>query len=275
MSRMRVLLDGRVISNRFPGIGRYTRNLAVALAESGLVDLQLLIDPSIREAKADLHALPQHPRIEILAVKAKPSGLRQHYQLLRLARRLSPDVWHSPWYMMPWLRLRCPLVVTFYDTIPFTLPRFWSAHQRILFKLAHRLSFRSMARGIVLSESAKRDLVRLLGAPSDCLELIPPGASQDFTPQKAVDVQRFKSAHGLDRDYLLYVGINKPSKNLVRLVRAYDRVRISCGTSSPLLVIAGPWDERYPESRQAVAEKGLGDWVRFLGTVAEPDLPNL
>jgi alpha-1,3-rhamnosyl/mannosyltransferase len=52
--------------------------------------------------------------------------------------------------------------------------------------------------------------------------------------------------------YLLCVGTNKPHKNHVRLVqafaRAYSRLQPPCD-----LILAGGYDPRYPEARQAVA----------------------
>ena len=45
--------------------------------------------------------------------------------------------------------------------------------------------------------------------------------------------------------------------------------------SAPPLVIAGAWDERYPQPRQRAAQHQLGDAVRFLGPVPEADLPAL
>ena len=39
--------------------------------------------------------------------------------------------------------------------------------------------------------------------------------------------------------------------------------------------MAGPWDERYPEAKQAVELLGAGERVRLLGPVAEADLPAL
>ena len=45
-------------------------------------------------------------------------------------------------------------------------------------------------------------------------------------------------------------------------------------TLSPChLVIAGAWDERYPEAKQRSA--ALGDAVRFLGRIEDADLPGL
>jgi alpha-1,3-rhamnosyl/mannosyltransferase len=41
------------------------------------------------------------------------------------------------------------------------------------------------------------------------------------------------------------------------------------------LVIAGHWDERYPEAKRLTEELGLKDQVLFIGPVADPDLPAL
>lgn len=41
------------------------------------------------------------------------------------------------------------------------------------------------------------------------------------------------------------------------------------------LIIAGAWDDRYPEPKQKAAAFNLGDRVRFLGPVDDADLPGL
>ncbi len=84
------------------------------------------------------------------------------------------------------------------------------------------------------------------------------------------------SRFSLPRDYLLYLGSNKPHKNLVRLVEAW-RIVVASGVQAAdvPLVIAGAWDARYPEARQRVDTLGLADRVLFLGPVADADLPAL
>jgi alpha-1,3-rhamnosyl/mannosyltransferase len=80
--------------------------------------------------------------------------------------------------------------------------------------------------------------------------------------------------------------MNKPHKNIVRLVEAWKVVTGSPDLrglrdlgglegSAPQLVLAGREDPRYPEARQAVQRLGLADSVRFLGDVAENDMPAL
>lgn len=275
MKKIRVILDGRVITDHFPGIGNYARNLALALAEEE--DLELLVVQSAggRGDAGHLPSLSSHPRIRMISCPAGPVSLAQHYCLDRLAGKYGADLWHSTWYMAPWLKMSCPTVFTFYDTIPLLLPQYWPAVHRILFRLAHRLAFRSMSGGIVLSQSAKKDLERLAGARGGSLVPIPPGVPSHYAPAAPEAVRQVRNRYRLDRDYMFFVGINKPSKNLTGLLAAYRQHRRSMSEAQPLLVVAGPWDSRYPEARAMAMADDLRDSVRFLGFVPAEEMPAL
>jgi len=70
---------------------------------------------------------------------------------------------------------------------------------------------------------------------------------------------------------VLYVGSNKPHKNLVRLVEAQAWVPSSLRVP---LVIAGHWDPSHPEAKQLAARLDLSD-VRWLGAIPGSDLAAL
>jgi alpha-1,3-rhamnosyl/mannosyltransferase len=74
---------------------------------------------------------------------------------------------------------------------------------------------------------------------------------------------------------MLYFGSNKPHKNVSRLVQAFAQFGIRNQGSGIGLVIAGHWDERYPEAKQAVEQYGLTERVTFIGPVKDDDLPAL
>jgi alpha-1,3-rhamnosyl/mannosyltransferase len=76
--------------------------------------------------------------------------------------------------------------------------------------------------------------------------------------------------YDLPERYLLYVGSNKPHKNLPALVDAYARL----GDTPPLL-LAGTQDPRYPQVGRRVEQLGLENRVRILGAIPEEDLPAL
>ena len=88
-------------------------------------------------------------------------------------------------------------------------------------------------------------------------------------------MRRVRQAYNLPERFILYVGINKPPKNLPRLIDTYAQlVAVSAGPDFDC-VIAGAWDNRYPESRERAAHLGPGNRVRFLGSMPDADLPAL
>lgn len=69
---------------------------------------------------------------------------------------------------------------------------------------------------------------------------------------------------------MLYMGINKPHKNLVFLLEVFSELK-----TEVKLVLAGKEDPRYPEARRKAERLNLGESVVFLGEVADNDLPML
>jgi alpha-1,3-rhamnosyl/mannosyltransferase len=69
------------------------------------------------------------------------------------------------------------------------------------------------------------------------------------------------------------VGSNKPHKNLVRLVQAWQPVHQQFRDVA--LMIAGAWDNRYPQPKEWVEKLGLETAVHFFGPVTETELPIL
>jgi alpha-1,3-rhamnosyl/mannosyltransferase len=106
--------------------------------------------------------------------------------------------------------------------------------------------------------------------PAERVTAIPLAADPAFHPQPPAAIAALRQRHGLPARFTLYLGSNKPHKNLERLLAAWTAL-----PESELLVVAGVWDERYPRPRQLVAEHGLEHAVRFLGRVAEAELPAL
>jgi alpha-1,3-rhamnosyl/mannosyltransferase len=265
------VLDGRVISDHFPGIGRYTYRLADALSRRDEVELTLLYHPSSRNTHYPLDRLSAASQ----PVDIAPVSLAEQTRLPALARQLKPDLWHAPYYIMPYWRLPCPAVVTLYDTIPPTLPQFWPRRQRLVFALAHRLALRATQHAIAISESTRRDLIRHFRADPRRVTVTQLAADDRFRPQPDAEIRRVRSQYDLPDRFILYVGINKPPKNLIRLVEAYARLLAESSPPDYDCVIAGAWDDRYPEGRQRVSELGLDDRVRFLGPIPEADLPGL
>ncbi len=282
---MRIGIDGRYIQDHFPGIGRYTYSLIRALAQVASDDSFIVLhNPALRNTRYDVAALARHPNVTLVPVDVPTFSTAEQTRLPWFVRRLRLDVLHSPYYIKPYL-LPCPSVVSLYDLISARYPQYLpSPWARLAFAATTRLAITTARRLITLSAASRRDLAELYGVPPERVTVTPLASDEHFRPIEDVAVlETMRRKYALPERFVLYLGSNKPHKNLVRLVKAWSLV---LSPQSPVpnrqsaignrqLVVAGHWDPRYPQAQQKATELGLGEAVRFLGDVAEADLPAL
>jgi glycosyltransferase involved in cell wall biosynthesis len=262
---MRVVLYHRFATAHFPGIARYVANLARGLRRVD-PDLDLVL---LENAKAGepLIPLPDIPRVRI---DAQPFGLRQHWTVPRALRAARADVYHATFYLTP-LRTGLPTVLTVHDLIPLVHSKSVSLVKRVLYRAAHEAAYRNARAVLALSGSTRRDLITRLGWEPECIAVVPPAADPAFVPADPATVRRLRTTLRLDEPYVLYVGSNKPHKNLPMLVRAFAGLT----PSAAVLAVAGPSDPRYPTAADEAKRLGVQSRIRILGTVRDGDLPAL
>jgi len=261
-----ICIDGRYIQDHFPGIGRYTFNLIGALARIAPEEkFSLLLNPGLINTRYDIAALARYPNVELVRVHAPTRSLREQWELPHVMQATTQDrpyVFHAPYFIKPYF-LRAPSIVTIFDLIPLRASRGVSASARLFFRLAIMLAVQTSRRIIVPSLSARDDLAATLGVAREKPAVIPLAADARFRPMGAPERERVRAKYSLPDKYILYVGINKPHKNLETLVAAWERAGVDAG-----LVIAGAWDERYGER---LREKE----IKIISNIDDADLPAL
>ena len=264
---MPIVFDARTATDHFPGIGRYVSNLARALAS--LIppgDFELLCAPS----PSTRLALPADvPRI---ICDASPFSLRQQWQVPSRLRQAGAALYHSAYYLMPYAP-GVPTVSTCYDLIPLLYPEYFTAGQRLIFWLTHRLATTISQAVLAISHVTKADLIRRFHLKPDKIIVTPLAADPRFAPRSPAEIAVMRQRHRLPARYGLYFGSNKPHKNLMRLLEAWSLV--ARRVAPVQLVIAGHWDTRFPQVQDCAATLGLEGSTRFLGPVPEEDLPAL
>jgi glycosyltransferase involved in cell wall biosynthesis len=268
---MFICLDARSSTPHFPGIGRYAASLAAHLPSQLLPGEQLVVlhQPEFPVPGGDNSRVGLHP------CPVSPFSIAQQWRIPRHLARMGASLYHSPYYLMPYLP-GVPAVVTVHDLIPLRFPGTVSPRARLFFRLATLLALHSASQVITISNHTRDDILAVFGSSMAAkIHAIPLAAGPQFYPQSPDAIERVRQKYHLPDSYVLYLGINKPHKNLVRLLHAWKNVLVQLPHPPDQLVIAGAWDERYPEPRQTVEELGLGERVRFLGPIAEADLPGL
>lgn len=265
------VLDIRTATAHFPGIGRYAVNLARAMGpllkqEENLI---LLRDPT-QPSPWDLTQLAGE-RVKVVDAPCSPFSLRQQWAIPRILRRLRADLYHTPYYLMPY-RPGVPTILTVNDVIPLLFPEHVSVRARWLFRWTMALALRSATHVIAISRTTQGDLQTAFRIVSERVTVIPDAPDPVFYPRSAAETESVRRKYNLPEKFVLYVGSNKPHKNLVRLMEAWSR--LTSHGSRFTLAIAGVWDPRYPDARLRAERLGLRN-VRWLGPVPEADLPAL
>ncbi|HUK19284.1 MAG TPA: glycosyltransferase family 1 protein [Bryobacteraceae bacterium] len=182
-----------------------------------------------------------------------------------------PDgIFHATKLLYPPRHLR--LTATLHDLTCWLLPEF---HQPANVAAEKRFAERIWKRAdglIAVSESTRRDAVKILDLNPDAIHVIYPGVAEPFFEATAETSVPARLKYGLRRPYALYVGTVEPRKNVDLLLDAWQTLRRSVAAQFDL-VIAGPegWQSTGTLARLRVPAPG----VRYLGYVPEPDLPGI
>lgn len=274
---MRVVLDGRYISDGFPGIARYTYNLAHALGSlDGGCHLSVLVNRHLPNTRFDLDRLGSLPNCQIVDCSVQRSLPSELLRLRGVVTRLRPALFHSPFFLRPYpLRARC--VVSLYDLIPLH-PSFKAVGRfdRIVFRLGAKLACRTSAAVITATSAVARAIVEWSPQVAERLHVVPLAPDPRFRPQPPLEIERVVQKLALRRPYVLHVGSHSPHKNIDTLIEAWLQLdRTSSGDLEPFeLVLAGATDVDGGGPARAMCP-GSERGVRYLGPVEEADLPAL
>lgn len=269
-SPFRIAIDGRFIDDAYPGVGRYTFQLTQALAQLKIPErLTLLVHPRRSDQRFALEDLGDG--IELSSIPSPPRSLREQRDLPRWAAALQPALLHSPYCWSSW-RLPCPRILTVHDLIPWLDRRFVaSPAARLALRCFVPLLVRRAAMVLTVSQAVQRELCARWRVAPEKIVVTPEAADVRFRPVGEDAVAAMRQRMSLDRPYVLFFGVDRPHKNLACLIAAWVEVQSRLGSVE--LVVAGAHDLRFPDNRMLA--RRLGARVRFLGPVAEVDLPAL
>ncbi len=180
------------------------------------------------------------------------------------------DVFHSCKLLHP--PRRAKLTATVHDLTCWLLPE---THSPANVAADRNFADRILRRAdglIAVSESTRSDAVRILRLAPEKITVIHHGVAEAFFEATEKQAGAVRSRHGLGRPYFLFVGTIEPRKNVDLLLDAYAALRPSLRDEIDL-VLAGPAGWAPKETMARLRQPGPG--IRYLGYVAEEDLPGL
>jgi glycosyltransferase involved in cell wall biosynthesis len=263
----RVALMGRSLRGTYSGVVRYTDELARALAARLGGQLSVFV------TRGD-DGLDGAPLRRIRAPFRTPNeyarALWEQAVVPIDVRRLRPDVYHSPNYIIP-AALACPSIVTVHDTA--FLDR--SVHRitsHLYLSALTAVALRKATRVVCVSQYTAGVLVARYPRVAAKVRVIGEGVGERFSPQPRQAVRTLRARLGLERPYLLFVGTVEPRKNIARLIRAFE-IAVQREGLPHDLVLAGADGWKMRSVRAAYERSPLRDRIRRIGYLPDADLP--
>ena len=218
--------------------------------------------------KALIKHLKQIKDLEVQAVDLKEADLSGY------------DLVHYPFFHPFFLTLpfskKTKIVVTIHDLIPLIYPKHYPPGLRGRFRfLLQKLLVKRADALITVSETSKKDIVRLLGIPSEKISVIYEAPRKIFKPlTDHRSLTTIKKKYHLPDRFVLYVGDVNYNKNINSLAHA-------CKIAKTPLVMVGKqaaskdFDPTHPENRsfaKFLSKYGQERDILRLGFVPDEDL---
>jgi glycosyltransferase involved in cell wall biosynthesis len=257
------------------GIGRYTRELIAAFARLETTADYVLFAAGQRRAD-----LPERPGP---AFRWAPSQIDSEWfaRLWHRARLpLNVEMWtgpvdlfHSPDFTLPPLRKGTRSLLTVHDLSFIRTPETAAPGLRTYLNRAVPYSVGRADHILADSEATRQDLITQYETPPDKISVLYSGVDQRFKPVGDTDTlaavrSRYEIGPG---PYILSVGTIQPRKNYPRQIEALKQL----DQPDLKLVIAGGRGWLESPLYDMVRSSGMEDRVKFLGFVADEDLPAL
>lgn len=268
---MKIGIDARIYSDAFTGIGRYTFELVKRLISNHPEHDWVLF---MNAPEYEKYSFPKN--VKKVKTQARHYSLAEQTSFLKALNQEKCDLIHFPHFNLP-LFYKKPYIVTIHDTTISYFPgkkknKWWH-------KAAYNLIIRHAIFGseaiISVSENTKKDIIQLYRANPHKITSIHNGLGKDFKPASQKKQEAIQKKYNLSPNFLLYTGVWREHKNLVRLLRAFSILFRKNIVEDLQLVIAGKEDPFYPEVKETIQSLGLEKQVKLVGFVPTQDLSPL
>ena len=258
---MRIGVDGRVLTDHYPGIGRAVYSVLPFLA----ADADTIV--LIRGPEPESDRFPISPLTELgIEIHRVSVGLRSIGEQVRppaTAPGPGLDVVLTPYFATAF-RWPCPRVTMVHDLIPLAREGGISSRARRLGYLLFLRSTLLNSRMVVTPSQATADnLFRFAPGVRTRTRVVPHAVEKEFRPRSPAEVTELRHRYRIGRRHVLTVAGDRPHKNLARLAGAWAALDPNLRGDAVLALVGSP----PPQIDHPT--------VRVLGAVPDDDLQAL
>lgn len=206
----------------------------------------------------------KRPNVVFLSVDIPTIGLKRDVKLLRLRKKINKySIFHCLSSYLPTFNMRIPSIVTVHDLKYLLFPDFFNDQLKSLYyNWIIRRGMHKATHIIAVSFSTRNDIIKNGISPEKVTVIYEAPTIPFFKTSDDLPTRMF------DKPYLIFIGENRPHKNVSRLIEAHKRVLNNLGATCPILVVVGSGFEKIMAGHK-------DNKVMFYGSVSEKELVGL
>jgi glycosyltransferase involved in cell wall biosynthesis len=231
----KICIDARYIFPQMDGIGRYLYNLIdqITTITSGTNEYHFFIlEVEEFAPKSVLRSFDSRKNISFIRIPVKPQTIKNHF-VGRYLKKLQIDLYHYPQFDLPWFVSGFKIVTSILDMNPQKMPGFFPTKNGWIKKyyaiLTNWVALKKSDKLITISESTKHELLEFYNFhKGNKIQAVHLGVDAKFFNHSDKEVlskiiSELRVKHNFNK-YFLYVGNNRPHKNLERVLIAFKSV---------------------------------------------------
>jgi len=283
MKRKKILIDGRFI-----GVGDSIGRVVFGILEHLLeIDKEnqysLLIRPAgVKQVKE--RGLWGNERLKIEILDIAHYSLDEQSKLLIWLNKKPYDLVFFTQFNHP-IMFKKPYIIIVHDLTTFGYFKYENPLKVLMFKKVMKSAVYDSKKIITVSNNTKSELLENYKINEDKIEAIYLGVDKNYLRISRMDQadrvkigDKFKKYYEISGNYLLYTGMWKKHKNLIRLIKAFEIANNRLSSSEKVqLVLAGKIDRDQPEvvaeiervNNHKIADRTATDPIFTAGFVPE------
>lgn len=279
---IRVFIDADVIClDHFSGIGHYTASLLKDINSLLENDKYKHIKITLGAPRRSFHRVESYGFNNFKLKKMPTShritnGLRKRDLLPPIDLIFGKQIYVFPNYSS-WPTTGSPVVPIVYDLSYVLHPEFADDNNRIFLEKQVRLSAKRATRIITISKNSKKEISEYYKYESEKIEILYPIIDKRvFYKRSEREIKKVMARYGIFDKCILFVGNIEPRKNLISLLRAYEKIDPELQKKYPLLLVgAKGWkDEEIHDHIEAMRAKDI-KIIQPSDYVSDQDMPAL
>ncbi len=246
----RILIDGR-----FVGVGDSQTRYVLELVRNILKfdqknEYTLLLRPvGVRELEV-FSGIKGKPNLKIDILDVSHYSVAEQTKLLQYLNRKKFDLVHFTQFNHPIL-YRGNYVITIQDLTLIGHLHYFNFIKQLAFNNVMKSAAKDSKKIIAISKVTEKDVINFFGTSKDKFALIYHGIDHErfnikIKDQK-VSTESFKKKYKISNNYILYTGMWKKHKNILRMLKAFEKFKINYPENKTQLVLVGKIDKGEPE----------------------------